>query len=102
MDTNEIILITHADTDNGFTIVRELLAAGYRVAVTARHPASLSRILLGQRADRVIAIAADIEDDTQRDGILRRARARFDAPVTRIIDGRDADCPQPVPLQIAS
>ncbi|WP_370330195.1 hypothetical protein [Mycolicibacterium hippocampi] len=102
MNTDETILIIHADTDHGYTIARELLTAGYRVAVTAHHPASLSRILLGQSADRVIAIAADIDDNTQRDRILRRARARFDAPVTRVIDGRDADHPQRVSLQIAS
>lgn len=102
MNTNEIILVTHADTDNGFAIARELLTAGYRVAVTAHHPTSLSRILLGQRADQVIAIAGDIDDTTQRERILRRTCAKFDAPVTRIIDGRNAHCPQSVPLQIAS
>lgn len=102
MTTNEIILITHADTDHGFATARELLTAGYRVAVTAQHPASLSRILLGQRADRVMAIAANIDDDQHRDAVLQRVRAEFDAPITRIIDGRDAGCHQPLPLQIAS
>lgn len=99
MDTDEIIVITHADTDNGFALAGELLAAGHRIAVTARHPASLSRILLGQSADRLIAIAADIDDSAQLDGVLRRTRARFGAPVTRIIDGRYARIQ---PLQMAS
>ncbi|MBI3216511.1 MAG: SDR family NAD(P)-dependent oxidoreductase [Mycobacterium sp.] len=102
MDTNEVILITHADTDTGYTIARELLAAGHRVAVTARNPGSLSRILLGQKADRVIAVAADIDDAAQRAGILRRAHARFGLPVTRVIDGRDSHQIRPSALQMAS
>lgn len=102
MDTTEIILITHAETDTGYALARELLAAGHRIAVTARHPASLSRILLGQSADRVIAIAGDIDNRAQLDGILLRARSRFDAPVTRIIDGRYTGFPRDLPQRIAS
>ncbi len=102
MNTDEIILITHADSDNGTAIAHDLLAAGHRVVVTAHHPVSLSRILLGQNADRVLAIAADIDDDAQRDGLLRSAHAKFGAPVARTIDGRDLGALSPVPLRIAS
>ena len=102
MNTDEIILITHADSDNGFAIARRLLAAGHGVVVTAHHPVALSRILLGQSADRVIAIAADFDDDAQRDDLLCSARAKFGAPVTRTIDGRDPQALSPVALRIAS
>jgi hypothetical protein len=102
MNTAEVILVTHADSDTGLAIARELLAAGHRVVVTAHHPLSLSRILLGQSAAQVIAIAADIDDAAQRDALLRTAHAKFGAPITRIVDGRDRTALNPVPLQLAS
>ena len=102
MNADDIILVTHADTDAGFLLARGLLSAGHRVVVTAHHPASLSRILLGQRANRVIAIAADMEDRDQRISVLRRARARFGSPVTQVRDGQDPESCHGVPLQIAS
>lgn len=102
MSADDVILITHADTDSGFSLAQRLLATGHRVAVTAANPTSLSRILLGQNADRVIAIAADIDDRDQRIGVLGRVRARFGGPVTRIVDGRDPDSRHLVALRIAS
>ncbi len=102
MSANEIVMVTHADTDNGFTIAHNLLTAGYRVVAIAQYPASLSRILLGRNADHVMAIAADIENTTQRDRAMQRARARFGAPVTRILDGRNTVASRSRSLLIAS
>jgi NAD(P)-dependent dehydrogenase (short-subunit alcohol dehydrogenase family) len=102
MNAEDVILITHADTDTGFLLARRLLATGHRVVVTAPNPTSLSRILLGESADRVIAIAADMEDRDQRIGTFRRVQARFASPVTQVIDGRDPDSGQPIALLIAS
>jgi NAD(P)-dependent dehydrogenase (short-subunit alcohol dehydrogenase family) len=101
---HEVILITHAGTDSGFTAARALLAAGKRVVVTARSPSSLSRILLGRRADHVLAIAADCDDAAQLDSVLRRAEARLGV-VTQVIDGcrnQLTKSVRPVPLSIAS
>jgi len=101
---HEVILITHADTDSGFTAARALLAAGKRVVVTARSPTSLSRILLGQRVDHVLAIAADCDDATQLESVLRRAETRLGV-VTQVIDGCRSQLTNSVrtaPLSIAS
>jgi NAD(P)-dependent dehydrogenase (short-subunit alcohol dehydrogenase family) len=82
-----VVLITHADSDVGYRRARDLVADGYRVVVTAEHTCRLTRILLGQNADQVMAIAADIADPIQRAQLMARAEARF-GPVTWIVDGR--------------
>lgn len=101
---HEVILITHADTDSGFTAARALLAAGKRVVVTARSPSSLSRILLGQQVDHVLAIAADCDDAAQLESVKRRAETRLGV-VTQVIDGcrsQLSESVRPAPLSVAS
>ncbi|RDH79669.1 SDR family NAD(P)-dependent oxidoreductase [Mycolicibacterium moriokaense] len=82
-----VVLITHADCDEGYRQAQQLLAAGHRVVVTAEHVSRLSRVLLGHEAGRVYAIAADLADPSQRSLLLARCEARF-GRVTQIIDGR--------------
>jgi NAD(P)-dependent dehydrogenase (short-subunit alcohol dehydrogenase family) len=97
-------LITHADSDSGFTAARALLAAGQRIVVTARSPSSLSRILLAQRADHVLAIAADCGDTAQLESVLPRAEARLGV-VTQVVDScrnQLTKSVRAVPLSIAS
>lgn len=87
----DVVLIAHADCERGYSLARQLLDDGVRVVVTARHPASLTRILHGQKNSEVVAIAADLEDPAQRAAVFARAEARLGA-VTAVVDGRD---PQP-------
>ncbi|TRW76971.1 SDR family oxidoreductase [Mycolicibacterium sp. 018/SC-01/001] len=82
-----VVVITHADTDSGRALALKLLADGRQVAVTASTPASLSRILLGQSADQIMAIGADIDDPAQRAAVLKRVQDRL-GPIAEVIDGR--------------
>jgi len=87
MARKTIVLITNADSDVGYRRARELVADGHRVVITARHASRLSRILLGQNADHVMAIAADLTDPVQRSQMLQRADARL-GRIRWILDGR--------------
>lgn len=81
-------LITHADSDEGCRLAQELLAHGERVAVTAHHATSLTRILHGHNGSDVIAIAADVDDPGQFAAVVQRAEARL-GRVIAVVDGRD-------------
>jgi NAD(P)-dependent dehydrogenase (short-subunit alcohol dehydrogenase family) len=85
---NDVVLITHADSDAGYYLARKLLAAGNRVVAVARYPSPLTHILLGQSASQVVAIAADIDDGAQWARLLERAQARLGS-VTIVVDGQD-------------
>jgi NAD(P)-dependent dehydrogenase (short-subunit alcohol dehydrogenase family) len=54
-----------------------LLRAGCRVAATAHCPTDLVRILHGYGPERVLAVAADIDDDTQRERVIARVERQF-------------------------
>jgi NAD(P)-dependent dehydrogenase (short-subunit alcohol dehydrogenase family) len=82
-----VALIVNADTDSGHELAARLAARGVRVAVTARHPAALTRILLGRSADDVLAVAADVDDATQYRRLAARVRERL-GPITVVLDGR--------------
>ena len=79
MARKTVVLITNADSDVGYRRARELVADGHRVVITARRASRLSRILLGQNADHVMAIAADLTDPVQRSQLFQRADARLAA-----------------------
>jgi NADP-dependent 3-hydroxy acid dehydrogenase YdfG len=87
MEEQPVVLITHADSDAGCRRARELLAGGHRVVVTAEHVTQLTRILLGQSADQVIAIAADLSDPRQRARLVQLTDDRL-GQITWIVDGR--------------
>jgi NADP-dependent 3-hydroxy acid dehydrogenase YdfG len=87
MPRNPVVLITDADSDVGLERARELVAGGYQVIATARHVSGLTRILHGQKAGQVMAIAADLTDPTQRAQLLERANLRF-GRIRWILDGR--------------
>lgn len=82
-----VVLITHADCDDGGRRALRLVAVGYRVAVTARHAGKLARLLAGQSADRVVAIAADPGDSDLLERLVSRIAARL-GEVRWIVDGR--------------
>lgn len=86
MKEQPVVLITHVDSDAGYRRARELLAGGHRVVVTAGHASRLTRILLGQNADQVIAIAADLSDPQQRARLVQRTEERL-GHITWIVDG---------------
>jgi NADP-dependent 3-hydroxy acid dehydrogenase YdfG len=74
---NAVVLVVDADTDDGYRIAREFLCAGCRVAATARCAADLVRIMHGYRAERVLAVAADMHDDKQRQRVMARVERHF-------------------------
>lgn len=84
---DDVVLIIHADCDAGYELARELLASGRRAVVTARHATSLTRVLLGTSASQVLAIAADVDDPTQRARLMQRAAERF-GHIAWVLDGR--------------
>jgi meso-butanediol dehydrogenase/(S,S)-butanediol dehydrogenase/diacetyl reductase len=82
-----VVVVTHADSDAGCRRARELLARGHRVVVTGAQATRLTRILIGQNADHVLAIAADLSDPRQRARLVERIEDRL-GPITWIVDGR--------------
>jgi NAD(P)-dependent dehydrogenase (short-subunit alcohol dehydrogenase family) len=72
-----VVLVLDGGTDAGYRMARKLLADGCRVAVIARHPGDVVRVMHGYPADRVIAIAADITDQRQWSRVTERVIARF-------------------------
>lgn len=84
---DDVVLITHADTDRGYRLACQLLVRGVRVVAAARNPASLTRILHGHTMSQVMVIAADVDDEVQLAKLLSRAESRL-GRVTTILDGR--------------
>lgn len=80
-----VVLITHAGSDAGYRLARELLRSGCRVAVTSRHTTDLTRILHGYNGNQVFAIAAVTDDERQYEQVLRRVCGRF-GHVDSVID----------------
>jgi NAD(P)-dependent dehydrogenase (short-subunit alcohol dehydrogenase family) len=74
---DRVVLITHAGSDVGYRLARELLRSGCRVAVTSRHTTDLTRILHGYNGNQVFAVAAITDDQRQYEQLLRRVRGRF-------------------------
>src|ERR1700761_6294174 len=85
----DVVLIAHADCERGYSLARQLLNDGVRVVATAHHPAALTRILHGYANSEVMAIAADLDDPTQRAAVFARAEARLGA-IAAVVDCRDA------------
>jgi NAD(P)-dependent dehydrogenase (short-subunit alcohol dehydrogenase family) len=73
----DVALVINAETDAGYRTAQRLLQAGYRVVVTARHAAGLTRILHGHSASRVAAFAVDTSDSAQVQRLFRRAQDHF-------------------------
>ena len=83
----DVVLITHADTDRGYRLACRLLARGVPVVAVARHASSLTRIMHGHSTSNVMTIAADVEDESQLAAVLARAESRL-GRVATIVDGR--------------
>jgi short subunit dehydrogenase len=73
----DVALVINAEADAGHRTAQLLLQAGYRVVVTARQAAGLTRILHGHSASRVVAFAVDTSDSAQVQRLFRRAQDRF-------------------------
>jgi NADP-dependent 3-hydroxy acid dehydrogenase YdfG len=72
-----VVLVVDADTDDGYRLAREFLCVGCRVAATALCAADLVRILHGYGAEKVLAVAADMHDDKQRQRVIARVERQF-------------------------
>ncbi|OBC09306.1 hypothetical protein A5784_00900 [Mycobacterium sp. 852013-50091_SCH5140682] len=82
---SEVVLVLDADTERGRSTAHQLLQAGCRVAVSARHAAPLARIMHGYSASQIIAIAADPSDAAALDHLIARVELRFGHAVDRIV-----------------
>jgi NAD(P)-dependent dehydrogenase (short-subunit alcohol dehydrogenase family) len=72
-----VTIVLDGDTDAGYLLARRLLAEGRRVAVVVRHVAEAARVMHGQSADRLMVIAADVDDRGQWGRVTERAIERF-------------------------
>ena len=75
--TTTVVIVLDGDTDAGYRTARKLLAEGCRVAVAARHPADVVRVMHGYPAEQVMVIAADIADQRQWRCVTERVIERF-------------------------
>jgi NAD(P)-dependent dehydrogenase (short-subunit alcohol dehydrogenase family) len=87
-ERGDVVLITHADSDEGYRLALRLLTYGVRVVVTAPTPAPLARILHGNKNSEVMAIAADVDDSGQRARVFERAEARL-GRIVAVVDGNE-------------
>jgi short chain dehydrogenase len=88
----DVALVINAETDAGYRTAHRLLQAGYRVVVTARRAAGLTRILHGHSASRVAAFALDTSDSAQVQRLFRRAEDRF-GRIDLVVRPSDRDRP---------
>lgn len=72
-----VVVVLDGDTEAGRGLARSRLAAGHRVVVVSRHPGDAVSVMHGQSADRVMVIAADVDDPRQWDRLAERVMARF-------------------------
>lgn len=87
--TTTVAVVLDGDTDAGCQLARRLLAEGRCVAVVARHPGATVRVMHGQPADRLMAIACDVADPRQWSQLTGRVTARF-GRIDSVLRGEDA------------
>jgi NAD(P)-dependent dehydrogenase (short-subunit alcohol dehydrogenase family) len=84
-----VVLVLDGDTDAGYQLARRLLADGHRVAVVARHPGDVVRVMHGYPADQVMVIAGDTTDQRQWSRITERVLGRF-GRIDTVVRAQDA------------
>jgi NAD(P)-dependent dehydrogenase (short-subunit alcohol dehydrogenase family) len=72
-----VVIVLDGGTDAGRRLARRKLADGHRVAVVARNACDAVEVMHGHSADRVMVIAADVDDPRQWSGVTARVTARF-------------------------
>jgi NAD(P)-dependent dehydrogenase (short-subunit alcohol dehydrogenase family) len=75
--TSTVVIVLDGDTDAGRRMACSSLADGRRVAVVARHPGAAVSVMHGHSADRVMVIAADVNDQRQWSRVTERVIERF-------------------------
>ena len=78
IDKKAVWLITGCSKGLGRALAQEVLAAGYRVVVTARRMAEVTD-LADAHPDRALAMALDVTDTGQVAAVMKAAEARFGA-----------------------
>jgi len=76
---DKVVLITGGGSGIGQGVARAFLDNDARVAVVGRRQAKLEETLAGYPADRVLAIAADIADPQQAEGVVDTVVSHFGA-----------------------
>jgi short-subunit dehydrogenase involved in D-alanine esterification of teichoic acids len=84
---NRTVVIFNAGADVGCRLARRHLEAGHRVVITSAHATDLPRVMHGFGADQLLAIAADMDDERQRQRVMFRARERF-GRIDEVVDTR--------------
>src|SRR5258708_12821705 len=74
--TEQVWFITGASRGLGYAVAEEALAAGKRVAATARRPETLSA-LADKYGDRVLPVALDVTDQAQAESAIQRTVEHF-------------------------
>lgn len=78
MKNDKVWLVTGASKGLGLTLVRTLLARGYRVAASSRSLADLTREL-GEKSDRFLPVAMDFTDEAAAARGVRAVEEHFGA-----------------------
>ena len=84
-----VVFVLDGDTDAGYQLARRLLADGRRVAVVARHPGAVVRVMHGYSTDRVMVIAGDTTDQRQWSRMTERVIDRF-GHIDTVVRAQDA------------
>jgi short-subunit dehydrogenase len=77
MNTSKVWYITGASQGLGLTLVKKLLAGGYRVAATSRNVQKLKEAVGIFDADRFLPLAADLNNEDCIDESVRQTLAAF-------------------------
>ena len=88
----KVFVILDGDTDAGYRLARRLLAEGRRVVAVAPHAGAAIRVMHGQPAERVMVIAADLDDPRQWSRMSQRVIERFGRMDT-VVRAEDATLP---------
>jgi hypothetical protein len=70
-----VVIVLDGDTDAGYRLASGLLADGRRVAVVARHPGDVVRVMHGYPAERVLARFGRIDTVVRAEESALRASA---------------------------
>ncbi|KAA0101163.1 SDR family NAD(P)-dependent oxidoreductase [Mycolicibacterium sp. P1-18] len=72
-----VVIVLDGGTDAGRQLAQRKLADGHRVVVVARHACDAVEVLHGHSADRIMVIAADVDDARQWSRVTARVTERF-------------------------
>ncbi len=92
MQLNEqLVLVTGAGRGLGQAIARAFVAQGAQVVINYRRSQQAAETLAGELGAKALALAADVTDPDDVQGMLSRAQAHFGRPVSTVVNNALAD-----------